>query len=322
MITVVDLARSPLTAPYVSAEFLDSARKVLESDGRILVFFNRRGAYRAFVCKDCSHAFECPRCDLSLALHTSPEKRLVCHHCGHFENVPAHCPKCRGVNLAGIGIGIQTFESELSKRFPDVSILRVDSDASKVSKAESETLKAARIVLSTNLYHRTDPGDFDLVVFPCLDAELVASEYDIEERTYANVRYAAKNAPETLIQTYSPNSPLVQDLSNGGYRQFLERTLAERKKFSYPPYAEIAYVSIATKDRDRTLEAVARLSNKLSIAKKETASPVEIYDAIPLSKRADEWIGKIVVKGKKIGTLLETLRVEIVRNRNIRLEWK
>jgi primosomal protein N' (replication factor Y) len=221
-----------------------------------------------------------------------------------------------------VGVGIQTFETELAKLFPDAATVRIDSDAAKMTKAETETLKSARIVLSTSLYHRTDPGDFDLVVFPCLDAELVANEYDVEEKAYANIRYAAKNAKEVLVQTYSPTSPLARDLSEGNYRQFLSRTLEERKKFRYPPYAEIAYVTVGARYPEGAKESVARLANKLSIAKDEQKSDVEIYDKLPLSKRADEWIGRIVVKGKSVSELLETLRVEIVRNRNIRLEWK
>ena len=322
MLTLVDLTRTPLAAPYVSVPFVEAVEKALKENGRVLVFFNRRGAYRAFVCRDCSHAFGCGRCDLSLALHSSPSARLVCHHCGHSESVPSHCPKCRGSKLAGVGVGIQTFETELKKIFPGAPLFRLDSDGSKMAKTDSESLKSARIVLSTSLFHRADPGDFSLVVFPCLDAELVAAEYDIEERAYANIRYAAKNAPETLVQTYAPSSPLAQDLTGGNYRQFFKRTVAERKRFSYPPYAEIAYVSVSDRNADRAREAAARLSNKLSISKAELGHPAEIYDKIPLSKRADEWIAKIVVKGKGVRELVETLRVEIVRNRNVRLEWK
>lgn len=322
MITLVDLSRSPKLSAYVSREFFERAEQVLKRKGRILVYFNRRGAYRAFVCQDCSHAFGCPRCDLALALHISPEKRLVCHHCGHSENVPMHCSKCRGQNLKGSGIGIQAFEDELKKAFPSVNVTRLDSDALK-TKAERDSTKNADIVLSTNLYHKNDPGRFDLVVFPCLESELVASEYDIEEKVYAHVRYAARAANEAIIQTYSPGSVLATSLMEGNYREFLSRTFAERKAFGYPPYSQIAYVTVTERRREKAEESVARLKNKLEIAEAEGKFGVGILsDPSLLSKRADEWYGKIVIKGVRATDLLESLRVEIVRNRNVRLEWK
>ncbi len=322
MITLIDLSRSPKLSAYVSREFFERAERILDHKGRILVYFNRRGAYRAFVCQDCSHAFECPRCDLSLALHISPEKRLVCHHCGHSSEVPETCPKCRGQNLKGSGIGIQAFEDELKKAFPSVNIARLDSDAAK-TKAERDSTKNADVVLSTNLYHKNDPGQFDLVVFPCLESELVASEYDIEEKVYAHVRYAAKSSEEAIVQTYSPKSPLAISLMEENFREFLSRTLAERKAFGYPPYSQIAYVTVAERHREKAEESVARLLNKLQIAQNENRFEVAVFsDPSLLSKRADEWFGKIVVKGPGTADLLETLRIEIVRNRNVRLEWK
>ncbi len=322
MLTLVDLSRSPLAAPYVSEAFVEAVTKTLAEGGRVLVFFNRRGAYRAYVCKDCSHAVPCPRCDLSLAFHSSPSKRLLCHHCGHVEDVPERCPKCGGVNLAGVGVGIQTFEAELLKFFPETPVVRLDSDSARVSKSEAAELKSARIVLSTSLYHRTDPGEFDLVVFPCLDAELVANEYDVEERAYANIRYAAKNAKETLVQTFAPGSPLAKDLSEGTYKHFLERTLSERKRFGYPPYARLARVTVSDRNPDRLKEAVARFANKLEIAKKETGIGSEIFSKTPVFRRADEYVAHIVVKGSDAEELLESLRGEIVKNRNVRLEWR
>lgn len=140
---------------------------------------------------------------------------------------------------------------------------------------------------------------------------------------YAHVRYAAKNVDEAIVQTYSPNSPLANSLMEGNYREFLTRTLAERKRFGYPPYSEIAYVTVAERTREKAEEAVARLKNKLSIAETEGKFGVAILsDPSLLTKRADEWMGKIVVKGPRAADLLESLRVEIVRNRTVRLEWK
>lgn len=179
------------------------------------------------------------------------------------------------------------------------------------------------MVLSTNLYHKNDPGHFDLVVFPCLESELVASEYDIEEKVYAHVRYAAKNADTAIVQTYSPHSPLARSLMEGNYREFLTRTLSERKRFGYPPYSKIAYVTVSERRREKAEESVVRLKNKLEITEREGKFGVTVLsDPSLLTKRADEWIGKIVVKGPRAADLLESLRIEIVRNRNVRLEWK
>lgn len=191
--------------------------------------------------------------------------------------------------MKGSGIGIQAFEDELRKAFLAASVARLDSDAAK-TVSEKESVANANIVLSTNLYHKNDPGTFDLVVFPCLESELVASEYDIEEKVYAHVRYAAKRSEEAIVQTYSPASPLAVSIMEGNYREFLTRTLAERKRFGYPPYSEIAYVTVAERHREKAEESVARLKNKLEIAEKEGNFGVAILsDPSLLTKRADEW---------------------------------
>ncbi len=99
MITLIDRNLVPLEGGILSGETLISLEQALAHSGKILIYLNRRGAYRAFVCGDCSHTWKCPNCDVAMTLHTSPKTQLVCHHCHTILPVPTACPQCHGQNI-------------------------------------------------------------------------------------------------------------------------------------------------------------------------------------------------------------------------------
>lgn len=110
MIELLDLSRSRQKSPGISEDLVSRIEKVFSQSGRVLVWMNRRGARRAFLCEDCGHMFSCSRCDLPLALHTSPKRKLLCHHCSLEIEIPSTCPHCHGSRFKGVGLGIQEIE--------------------------------------------------------------------------------------------------------------------------------------------------------------------------------------------------------------------
>lgn len=101
--TVIDLSYAKTQGKYLTDLLVDRVRQVSESGGTSLLYLNKRGHSRSFVCQDCSHRFTCPLCDVSFAYHVTPRKKLVCHRCGKSEGVPNQCPKCDSPHLVGIG---------------------------------------------------------------------------------------------------------------------------------------------------------------------------------------------------------------------------
>ena len=151
MITVIDLNYARCSAPFLSEELLEKMRALLAEEKKILLFFNRRGSAKTLICRDCGYQCVCPRCDIALNIHTSPKRRLLCHHCSLEEPLPTRCPKCHGADLAPIGFGIQKIEESLNAIFPDEAIVRIDSDKKRSEGIYESEILAGSILLSTEL---------------------------------------------------------------------------------------------------------------------------------------------------------------------------
>lgn len=146
------------------------------------------------------------------------------------------------------------------------------------------------------------------------------SEYDIEEKIYTNIVYNARKGSDIYIQTFAPKSDLIQNITEGNYRDFLVHTLAERKAFSYPPYRELVHIWVRDRNKERIKDIIYKLRNKLEILK---TPDIELYfDKELFTKRNNEYGQKIVLKGDNLSPLLAEIEKEIFRNRGVSLERK
>ena len=83
-----------------------SARPLAAGE-QALLFLNRRGYAPLTLCRACGHRFQCPSCTAWLVEHRFTG-RLLCHHCGHAEPVPALCPECLAAGtLVPCGPGVE-----------------------------------------------------------------------------------------------------------------------------------------------------------------------------------------------------------------------
>lgn len=160
----------------------------------------------------------------------------------------------------------------------------------------------------------------ELVAFLLLETEIAVPEYDIEEKIYTNIAYNARKGSEILIQTFAPKSDLIQNITEGNYRDFLVHTLAERKQFSYPPYKELVHIWVRDKSKERIKDIIYKIRNKLEILK---TPDIKLYfDKELFTKRNNEYGQKIVLKGTNLSPLLTEIEKEIFRNRGVSMERK
>ncbi|MDD4716401.1 MAG: primosomal protein N', partial [Oscillospiraceae bacterium] len=119
-----------------------------------ILLMNRRGNRPMVTCGECGDAPVCPHCRVYLTYH-SANGRLMCHHCGHSQALPPACPKCGG-QLKFIGAGTQKVQEELEALFPDVEILRMDTDSVSAAGSHEKILsrfekKEIPILLGTQM---------------------------------------------------------------------------------------------------------------------------------------------------------------------------
>ncbi len=65
------------------------------AEGRqAILFLNRRGFSRVYLCRSCGESVRCRNCDLTLTYHLK-NNRLVCHYCGFFSEPQEQMPFLR-----------------------------------------------------------------------------------------------------------------------------------------------------------------------------------------------------------------------------------
>lgn len=216
---------------------------------------------------------------------------------------------------------IQKIEENLKKIFPKKNITRLDSD--KVSKewTSLEEIKSSDLIVATQMVNTIAFENLWLVVIPLFEAELVIPEYDIEEQIYTNISYNKNRGADIIIQTYIPKNPLLKIIIEGNYNDFLKYTLEERERFNYPPFGDMVKIHIKSNSKEKVNHLSVTLFNKLAILNEDKSKIINFTEE-KILKYGDDYFKDIIIRWKDLESFLENIEFEIVKNREIRLEWK
>lgn len=321
MITTIDLNYSHNIFHLLSKELIENMENVLIENKKILLFLNRRWESSALICKDCSYHFKCKECDISLTIHKYPQKKLICHSCNSEEIIPSICPKCKWTNFIEIWTWTQKMEDNLNKIFESKKIIRLDSDKLKKEWISIKDIKDSDIIIATEIANTIWIENLWLIVFPLFEMELSSQEYDIEEKIYYNIAYNNKKWVDIIIQTYIPNNEILKIISSWNYKDFLDKTLKERKKFNYPPYSSFVNLRVKWNNKERVQEIFWKYLNKLNITN-ENSNKIIIADKKFIKRKDGNYYKKISIRWDNLEEFLEYFRLEIIRNRDIILEWR
>jgi primosomal protein N' (replication factor Y) len=130
-IEVVDLKEADAVGgeeEMMSPRLAECLGENLSSGNQALLFLNRRGYHRVFLCRVCGRTVRCPNCEVGLTYHLK-EDRLTCHYCGYFCPPTIPCPSCGGDRLRAYGFGTERLELEIGTRFPGIRVARMDTDS-------------------------------------------------------------------------------------------------------------------------------------------------------------------------------------------------
>ena len=243
-----------------SRSLQDALAELKSSKKQGILFINRRGHSTFVSCRSCGHVLECPHCDVSLSYHYTNEgatKLLRCHYCNYSQSQPSQCPQCSSPYLKFFGSGTQKVTQELTKLFPFLRPLRFDSDTTKTKGAHRSLLtkfsqgKADLLVGTQMLTKGLDLAQITLVGVITADELLHLSDYRAAERAFQTLTQVAGRAGRgndlgrVIIQTYSPEHPVIQSVSSHDYQGFIETELAEREVLSYPPYGRLILIKLS-----------------------------------------------------------------------------
>lgn len=261
---VADLRAQPLTTG-LSHALLTRMEQVLDAGNQVLLFLNRRGFSPVLTCHDCGWISECRHCDARMTLHRG-RAQLICHHCGHQDPQPVHCPYCDSPDLRPLGQGTERVEDSLRTRFPGIPLARIDRDSTRRKGELARILNAAQagdypILLGTQMLAKGHHlPQVTLVGILDIDQGLYGADFRASERMAQLLIQVAGRAgreqrPGTvLIQTRHPQHPLLQRLLHQGYRAFAAAALEERAAAALPPFSFQALIRADSREEQLALQ--------------------------------------------------------------------
>ena len=267
IVDIGDLRRRKMMAGLFSPLLLGKIREAIERGEQAIVFQNRRGYAPLIECKQCGWVPHCNHCDVSLTLHKTTNQ-LVCHYCGFTYQVPDICPACGCKELRPKGSGTERIEDALHEAFPEANIARMDLDTTRTRNAYERIIRdfsagRTNILIGTQMV--TKGLDFDKVsVVGILNADNMLNYPDFRayEHAYMMMAQVGGRAGRrgkrglVVIQTYSPNLPVISQVTRGDYLGMYNDQRSERLQFHYPPFYHLIYLYMKHSN-DKTVEMAA-----------------------------------------------------------------
>ena len=255
-IQVVDIKdlqqRMMMNGPF-SPTLLLKVREALERGEQAILFQNRRGYAPMIECKQCGWVPHCQHCDVSLTFHRNLNQ-LTCHYCGYTYQVPAECPACGSRELQTRGYGTEKIEDEVRAIFPEARIARMDLDTTRTRQAYERIINdfsagRTNILIGTQMISKG--LDFDRVsVVGILNADTMLNYPDFRayEHAFMMMSQVSGRAGRrgrrglVILQTKSPDIPVIHQVVDNDYAAFFRNLLAERREYRYPPFTRLVYV--------------------------------------------------------------------------------
>ena len=268
---VTELRRKKLMKTPFSPRLIAEVRRVLAEGGQAILFQNRRGYAPVLECRACGWTPRCPHCDVSLTYH-SREQRLVCHYCGASQPVPRQCPQCGSEELRDVGYGTEKIEEAVSAVFPEARTVRMDLDTTRSRSSYERILRdfqngAANLLVGTQMVTKgLDFGRVGVVGILSADQMLCQPDFRAFERAFQMMSQVAGRAGRrgrrglVVLQTRTPELPLIAQVVAGDYAAFYCDQLAERRLFRYPPFVRLIYIYLKHRDEIVAEAAAAQLA--------------------------------------------------------------
>ena len=311
-IEILSLKNKPFGGSLLTLETISAISKALARKEQVIVFLNRRGFSPSIMCKQCGSVYQCPNCSVSMSYHKNPES-LKCHYCGETKKLPLVCPVCKSKEIAVFGAGTQKIEDELSKLFPKAKLFRLDGDTASSKENYVKAYKGVRndeydILIGTQMIAKG--FDFPRVSLVCVvdaDTSLYLPDFKSSEKTFQLITQVAgrcgrgKTSGEVIVQTRHPEHYAIARAQSHDFISFYKEELRQREKLFYPPFCDVAKISVKSRDEQKVSEDSEKLFIFLSGIVKSCEIQVKLLGPAPayIAKLNNTHRRHIIVKGEK-----------------------
>lgn len=274
VVDMKDLYRRKMVSGPFSPRLLSAVRGALERGEQAILFQNRRGFAPMIECRQCGWVPKCPNCDISLTYHKSMNY-LSCHYCGYTMKVPEVCPCCESKDIRGRGYGTEKIEDEIRSIFPEARIARMDLDTTHTRNAYERLISdfstgKNNLLIGTQMVTKgLDFGKVSVVGILNADSMLNYPDFRAYEQAFMMMSQVSGRAGrkgkrgEVILQTKTPDLPVIQYVVHNDYQTFFKELLDERCEFHYPPFYHLVYVYLKHRDENIVNTAGVELGSRL-----------------------------------------------------------
>jgi len=313
--------------------------KTLNERKQVILFLNRRGSASSIVCRDCGYKLTCQNCDIPITYHakTLGKPVTICHHCGQIGKIPINCPNCKGLNIRFLGIGTERIEEETKKLFKNAHVLRADKDTTSRKNSFEQIYSSFKkgetdILIGTQMIGKgLHIPNVNLVGVILADISLNLPDYRTSERNFQLLTQVAgragrvKEPGEVIIQTYNPDHFALQATQNQNYNYFYNIERAQRQLLNYPPFTQMAKLSIETKKfldakkKAEELESTLKLTLSKNQELKKDVTEITAYPAF-IPRLHNKYRYRILIKGPNPSKLLNKIDQKTLENIKIDID--
>ena len=310
-VDIKELAHQKRMQGPFSPMLVKEIREALNRKEQVILFQNRRGFAPMIECHTCGWVPKCKNCDVSLTYHKGLNQ-LTCHYCGCTYQVPRSCPACGGVELQHRGFGTERIEDDIKLIFPEARVARMDLDTTRTRSAYERIIAdfeegKTDILIGTQMVSKG--LDFEHVsVVGILNADTMLNYPDFRsyERAFQLMAQVAGRAGRknrqglVILQTKSPDLPVIHQVMRNDYENLYFDQLAERQLFRYPPYYRLIYVYLKHRKEDVLNVAADTMAQHLRTG---LGDRVLGPDKPPIARIQTLYIKKMIVKVEQTASM-------------------
>lgn len=259
---------------YFSETLLNGIQEAVSRKEQVILFQNRRGHTPFVQCNTCGYVAKCVNCDVSLTYHKTSHL-LHCHYCGHSEAPINVCPACGMPHMESKGFGTEKVEEELEILMPDLRIGRLDLDSTRGKYGFDKIITAFDeheydVLIGTQMVAKgLDFGRVSLIGIINADTIINFPDFRAYERSFSLFSQVAGRAGrrdaigKVIIQTYTPNHRVIEQVVQHDYQGMFMKEVTERKNFHYPPFYRLIRLDVKHPDQQQTLDSAQKLAGLL-----------------------------------------------------------
>ena len=261
----------------ISRPLMERLAALPEKHEQAVVLVPRRGYSPFLGCRSCGEVVMCPHCDVPLTVHRGGGGRewLRCHWCDHRDEIGNRCNHCGSTAFKPFGAGTQRVMEQLAQELEDLRLLRFDRDSTGGRDGHRRLLDRfaageADVLIGTQMLAKgMDLPRVTLAAVLAADGllhrpDLRASEQALQLLLQLAGRAGRGERPgQVLVQTYSPDHPVIRHLVDGRYEAFLKEEVELRREAALVPFSRACLLRLSGASASATATAASVMAERI-----------------------------------------------------------